>query len=293
MMNEIPHHGAPDAAPDAAVQVIRPTGLRSRFVFASPHSGSAYPEAFLDRSALSLAELRRSEDAHVDALMADAPALGAPLVRALFPRSFIDPNRAETELDPVLFGPQAHAIAGRISQRAAAGLGIVPRLAGEGCAIYDGPLEMAEAEARIRLYYRPYHAALAAELEAARASFGSSVLIDCHSMPSASARRADIVLGDRFGASCAPEITDCAERLFRAEGFRVVRNRPYAGGFSTEHYGCPAEGRHALQIEINRALYMHERSLARTVGFDRLREKIARVTAGLIATDTGLARAAE
>lgn len=273
--------------------VIRSGPPRCRFVFASPHSGSRYPAEFIEQSVLPLSMLRCSEDAHIDTLFDGVPALGAPLVKALFPRSFIDPNRAEQELDPILFGPQAHAIAGQISHRAAAGLGIVPRLAGEGSAIYDGPLDMGEAEARIRLYYRPYHAALAAELEAARTRFGSSVLIDCHSMPSASARGADIVLGDRFGASCDPHITDCVERLFRAEGFKVVRNRPYAGGFATEHYGCPAENRHALQIEINRALYMQERTLERSPGFDRLKARITRIAEGLIGADAGVARAAE
>ncbi len=287
---------APDASQNAAlraVEIVRPVGRHSRFVFASPHSGSDYPAEFLKQSALPRAILRRSEDAHVDALFACAPSLGAPLVKALFPRSFIDPNRAETELDPVLFGPQAHVLAGKISQRAAAGLGIVPRLAGEGCAIYAGPLALDEARRRIGLYYRPYHAALAGELQAAEARFGSAVLIDCHSMPSASARGADIVLGDRFGASCDPDITASAERLFRAEGFKVVRNRPYAGGFTTEHYGCPAENRHALQIEVNRGLYMHERTLARTAGFAPLAERIACVMAGLISAGDALNRAAE
>ncbi|MFN7177838.1 MAG: N-formylglutamate amidohydrolase, partial [Thermaurantiacus sp.] len=161
------------------------------------------------------------------------------------------------------------------------------------CAIYDGPLALEEAWRRLKQYYRPYHAALAAELEAARAGFGSCVLIDCHSMPSASARGADIVLGDRFGASCAPEITARAERLFRAEGFKVVRNRPYAGGFTTEYYGRPAENRHALQIEVNRALYMEERTLERSDGFDRLQVRLNRFMEGLMAAEAGIARAAE
>lgn len=237
--------------------------------------------------------LRRSEDAHVDALFEAAPEFGAPLVRALFPRSLIDPNRAETELDPVLFGPQAHAIAGKVTPRAAAGLGLIPRLAGEGALIYEGMIALSEAGERLNRYYRPYHGALSAELQAAREAFGSSVLIDCHSMPSASARGADIVLGDRFGASCAPSITASAERLFRLEGLKVVRNRPYAGGFTTEHHGCPAEQRHALQIEVNRALYMHERTLERTSGFDALKAGITRVIDQLLSTGADFAQAAE
>lgn len=267
----------PPHAPDGAlrpVEVVRPKERCSALVFASPHSGAHYPPAFLERSSLAVKVLRRSEDAHIDVLFGAAPAHGAPMVRALFPRSYVDPNRAEYELDPVLFGPRVHAICGRISQRAAAGLGVVPRLAGEGCAIYDGMLPLEDALERLAACYRPYHAALAAELEAAREQFGQSVLIDCHSMPAASARGADIVLGDRFGSSCAPDLTARAERVLRSLGFKVVRNRPYAGGFATEHYGQPAEGRHALQIEVSRALYMDEHTLEPHGGFEPLRARL-------------------
>lgn len=272
-MNTVPPPPA-QAKPDLAVNVISPRVRRSPLVFASPHSGAHYRADFLERAAVPMSVLRRSEDAHVDVLFGSAPSLGAPLVRALFPRSYVDPNRAEYELDPVLFGPRVHAISGRVSQRAAAGLGVVPRLAGEGCAIYEGMLPLEEAFDRLASCYRPYHKALAEELAAARAIFDTSVLIDCHSMPAASARGADIVLGDRFGSSCAPELTERAERIFRSLGFKVVRNRPYAGGFATEHYGAPASGHHALQIEISRALYMDEHSLEPHGGFDVLKSRL-------------------
>lgn len=262
-------------------------------VFASPHSGSAYPAAFLEQSALPRAVLRRSEDAHIDVLFDAVPALGAPLVRALFPRSYVDPNRAEYELDPVLLGPRVHAISGQVSQRASAGLGVIPRLAGEGCAIYHGTLPLEEAFARLASCYRPYHAALAAELAEARALFGQSILIDCHSMPAASARGADIVLGDRFGSSCAPDLTERAERIFRALGFKVVRNRPYAGGFATEHYGRPHEGCHALQIEISRALYMDERSLEPHDGFAPLKARLEKFVSALLDSCSAQSLAAE
>lgn len=275
------HPSAASLAPDEAVEVLRPNERLSPLVFASPHSGSRYPDRFLKSAALSKSVLRRSEDAHVDALFEAVPALGAPLVRALFPRSYVDPNRAEYELDPLLFGARVHSICGQVSQRASAGLGVIPRLAGEGCSIYPGTLPLEEAFERLSSCYRPYHKALAGELTGAREAFGFSVLIDCHSMPAASARGADIVLGDRFGSSCEPGLTERAEHIFRTLGFKVVRNRPYAGGFVTEHYGKPAENRHALQIEISRALYMDEHTLVPHGGFAGVKERLERFVCAL------------
>jgi len=266
----------------AAVEVLSPVVRVSPVVFASPHSGSDYSKGFLEGAALPLKVLRRSEDAHIDVLFGTVPELGAPLVRALFPRSYVDPNRAEYELDPILFGPRVHALSGQISQRASAGLGVIPRLAGEGSAIYEAMLPLDEAFERLASCYRPYHAALAGELAAARDQFGQCILIDCHSMPTASARGADIVLGDRFGSSCSPELTGHAERIFSSLGFKVVRNRPYAGGFATERYGQPAESSHALQIEISRALYMDERTLEPHQGFAQLKTRLERFAAALL-----------
>ncbi len=262
----------PDRSP---VEVARPCAAPTGFVFASPHSGQDYPGDFLARSVLPLRLLRRSEDAYVDALYADAPLHGAPLVRARFPRAFVDPNRAATELDPAMFtgGPPPGAWAP--SSRASAGLGVIPRLAADGRAIYAGKLDYAEARARLKAYYAPYHAALSHEIERAREAFGSAIVIDCHSMPSASARGADVVLGDRFGASCARGLVAAAEAAFREAGFAVARNRPYAGGFTTEHYGRPEAGVHVLQVEINRGLYMNEGRVEPHGGFDRLKSALS------------------
>ncbi|MBI1263264.1 MAG: N-formylglutamate amidohydrolase [Alphaproteobacteria bacterium] len=243
-----------------AVRVHAPAQRTSAFVFASPHSGRAYDPAALARTRLPLSALRQSEDAYVDQLVASAPRHGAPLVEALFARVFVDVNRAEGELDPDMFDP-APAAARPLSARAAAGLGVIPRTAADGRALYAGRLTLEEAEARLARCYRPYHSALKAELAAAKAAFGEAFLIDCHSMPAASARGADIVLGDRYGAACSRAFITAAEAEFRALGFTVVRNRPYAGGYTTEHYGRPARSVHAVQIEINRALYLDERTV--------------------------------
>lgn len=263
-------HFQASAARSAPVTVSRPAPRTSRFIFASPHSGRDYEAGFLRRSALALPLLRRSEDAYVDALFAPAPQLGASLIAANFPRAFVDPNRHAWEFDPAMFEEVLPAEAGPASARAAAGLGVVPRLAADGRAIYPGPIAFAEARGRIRQYYRPYHDALRGEIETVREVFGEAIVIDCHSMPSASSRGADIVLGDRFGVSCARALTDHAESAFRRLGFHVVRNRPYAGGYTTEHYGRPEAGVHVLQIEINRRLYLDEARVNRASGWAAL-----------------------
>ena len=252
------------------VRIHAPDARVSPFVFASPHSGRCYPPTFLDAAAVGLPLLRRSEDAYVDQLFAEAPALGAPLVEAMFPRAVVDPNRAADELDTCMFvdGPDASVV--QASPRAAAGLGVVPRVAADGRPIHAGPLSFAEAQARLRRYYRPYHACLRRLIDETRDLFGVAYLIDCHSMPSASARGADIVLGDRFGASCSRELVQLAEAHFRALGFAVVRNRPYAGGYITEHYGQPLSGVHALQVEINRGLYLNEQLVSPASGMPNL-----------------------
>lgn len=257
-----PENGPDDVLNDGArtVRVHAPESRTSAFVFASPHSGRDYTPEALARAQLPLGVLRQSEDAYVDQLFASAPGHGAPLVAALFPRVFVDVNRAEWELDPEMFDPvpvSTHAV----SARAAAGLGVIPRAAADGRPLYAGRLALGEAETRLARCYRPYHGALKAELAAAKTAFGEAFLIDCHSMPAASARGADIVLGDRYGAACSRAFIAAAEAQFRALGFTVVRNRPYAGGYTTENYGRPARGVHAIQIEINRALYLDERNV--------------------------------
>jgi N-formylglutamate amidohydrolase len=267
----------PELAPP--FELVEPEQLCSPLVFSSPHSGSVYPARFLEKSRLDLSILRRSEDAHVHALFASAAAVGAPLLRAHFPRAYLDLNREPYELDQRMFDSALPEFVNARSLRVAAGLGTIPRVVAETREIYAARLEVEDALHRIESLYKPYHLALRHLMERARRRFGVAVLVDCHSMPSANAkggaqsargdkRRADFVIGDRFGVSCSSEIVGAIERCLRQWGYQVQRNRPYAGGFITEHYGKPGEGWHAVQIEIARGLYMDESSLQRGEDFD-------------------------
>ncbi len=265
-----------------AVALVLPRRQTAPLVFSSPHSGSDYKDDFLDASLLDAFDLRRSEDSFVDELFAQAPCHGAPLLSALFPRAYIDPNREPYELDPDMFRGTLPAFVKTRSDRVRAGFGTIPRVVANGAEIYREKMHYSEAEARIENYYAPYHAALRRLVDETRERFGFAILIDCHSMPSiggpsdrdAGRRRADIVLGDRFGAACAAEVTDHAELALVELGFRVARNEPYAGAHTTSHYGRPGEFVHALQIEINRALYMEESQFARSQGHAALTERL-------------------
>lgn len=244
-----------------------------------PHAGRAYPEEFVRAARLSPQALRRSEDAYVDLLFADCVGLGVPLLAAEFPRAYLDLNREPYELDQRMFADRLPGFANTRSMRVAGGLGTIPRIVGEGYEIYAGKLSLGEALERIERCYRPYHGALRKLIARTRGRFGACVLVDAHSMPSAGLERdggakADIVLGDRYGTSAGAAVVDVAEAAFRALGLGVIRNRPYAGGFITEHYGDPAYGIHALQIEINRSLYMDEASLVPSDDFLPLRAGI-------------------
>lgn len=263
---------------DPPFEVVAPNEQTLPFVFASPHSGRVYPKSFLQATRLDGTVIRRSEDSFVDEIFGAAPALGAPLLKAHFPRAFVDPNREAYELDPAMFdGPLPQFVNSR-SPRVMAGLGTIARVVRDGAEIYPRKISFQEAQSRIDNYYKPYHATLRGLMEATHKRFGCAVLVDCHSMPSVGgpldqdigAARPDIVLGDRFGTSCARRLTDMMERALAMQGFAVVRNNPYAGGFSTEHYGRPALGLHALQIEINRALYMDEERIERSAGINRV-----------------------
>lgn len=246
-------------------------------VFASPHSGRCYPPEMMDAAALDAAAIRGSEDAFVDELVAAAPLAGASLITARYARAYVDVNREAYELDQGMFDEALPEFARGRSARVAAGLGSIARVVADGQEIYARKLSFAEARRRIEVAHRPYHAALAELVAEATAAHGFAILIDWHSMPAAAARMAgrgrgcDMVLGDRFGSSCAPLVTAMAERELTALGYQVARNAPYAGGYTTEHYGRPARRVHALQIEINRALYVQEKTLVRTEGFERLR----------------------
>ncbi len=279
---------------DPAFEVTEPDTLTGPVVCNSPHSGRSYPADFLTLSRLDLPSLRRSEDTFVDELFADAVRHGAPLMRAHFPRAFLDVNREPYELDPRMFDGRLPAFANTRSLRVAGGLGTIARVVGDAREIYDRRLPVDEALKRIELYYKPYHRALRRLVLQAQSAFGLAVLLDCHSMPSnAGGReerpRADMVLGDRYGTSCAPAVADVIEESLRAMGYVVLRNKPYAGGFITEHYGDPAAGLHAVQIEINRALYMEEREYRKSDRFEVVRGDLGRMVGALTAATTQIA----
>ena len=296
-MNEPGWRADPDIQPP--FEVIEPPRLAAPLVFDSPHSGSRYPRAFLAASRLDPLTLRRSEDAFVDGLFLPCVALGAPLLRARFPRAFLDLNREPFELDPRMFDGPLPDYANIRSLRVAAGLGTIPRVVGDAQPIYRDRVPVADALARIAALHRPYHHRLAGLIERTRARFGVAILIDCHSMPStlAEAGALDIVLGDRFGASAAPWVVETLESALLARGLRVRRNKPYAGGYITEHYGMPLAGRHAVQIEVNRALYMDEARMVkheRAAGLaESLKGAAAALTARALAESGGGRWAAE
>lgn len=284
-----------DAAPDLSGkshEVIAPERQTVPLVFASPHSGCDYPADFVAASRLDPVTLRRSEDSFVDELFSAAPKLGAPLIRALFPRAYVDPNREPFELDQSMFADRLPAYANTGSPRVAVGLGTIARVVANGADIYRGKLLAAEALQRIRRHYWPYHRSLQGLVEQTRAAFGSCLLVDCHSMPSVGGpmdrdpgrNRMDFVLGDCHGTACAPAIIDAVERQLRDLGYHVARNAPYSGGFVTRHYGQPTAGTHCLQIEINRYLYMDETRIVRGPGMPRL----ARDMQAMIAMLAGL-----
>jgi N-formylglutamate amidohydrolase len=273
---------------EMAVEVLRPAALGSPLIFASPHSGRRYPPELLRMSRLDRHALRQSEDGYVDLLFASAPQFGAPLLRALFPRAWVDVNRARDELDQRMFADPLPSTADTRSTRVRAGLGVIPRIVADGQDIYDRKLKFFEARRRLTECYDTYHRELGALVADALSRFGCAVIIDCHSMPSAGAlpyreneRPLDIVLGDRFGASCSGVITAAAEETLADLGYQVSRNAPYAGGHVAAAYGRPLEGVHVLQIEINRALYLDERRIARTEGFDRLKDHLKVLMAAL------------
>jgi N-formylglutamate amidohydrolase len=293
---------ATEDAPARAAFVLRraaadgaapPTAL----VFASPHSGRDYPDDMMAAAALDAQAIRRSEDALVDDLIEAAPQLGAATLTACYARAYIDLNREAFELDPGMFSDELPDFARARTARVAAGLGAIARVVSEGQEIYARKLTFAEARRRIEGAHRPYHAALERLVAEAHRTHGYAILIDWHSMPAAAARAggrdrpADIVLGDRFGAACSGLLTGRAERELEAMGYRVARNTPYAGGYTTEHYGRPSRRTHALQIEINRGLYLDEAKLTPTAGFDQLKANLEALTRALTAADWTALRA--
>ena len=273
--------------------VITPDKISLPIVLNSPHSGRSYPAEFLAASALDALSIRRSEDSFVDELFEGAVALGAPLLRAHFPRAYLDVNREPFELDPTMFDDSLPAHVNTTSLRVSGGLGTIAKIVGDGSEIYRQKLSYKDANRRIETLYKPYHARLSTLLKQAFDHHRCAVLIDCHSMPSigglldqdAGADRPEIVLGDRYGTACAPILMHTAEQTLRGLGYKVARNNPYAGGFNTEQYGRPAHGRHALQIELNRSLYMDEAMVERSGGLTTVKQHMTELVAALAEID--------
>ncbi|MEA1943298.1 MAG: N-formylglutamate amidohydrolase [Pseudomonadota bacterium] len=275
----------PNAATDA-VRVVRPdAGQECPVIFASPHSGRHYSAEMQALTCLSLDQLRRSEDAYVDTLIAAAPEFGGHLVCAQFPRVFVDPNRGPWELDPGMFSDRLPDQADPVSRRAASGLGVVPRIGFEGRPLYRRRLRYAEARDRLSRFYEPYHAALANLIGELHARHGFVIVIDMHSMPNQSARGVDFVLGDRFGSSCDTRVVETIETRLRERDYVTVRNIPYAGGYTTEHYGRPADGVHVVQIEINRSLYLDEHRVVMAPDFAGFEAEMRKLVRQLTETD--------
>lgn len=271
--------------PSTSYHLHLPDVTKSCVVFSSPHSGRDYSWSFLRSTVLDAQSIRSSEDAFVDRLFDCAPQCGAAFLRAGAPRAYIDLNRAFDELDPALIEGVRK---GGSNPRVASGLGVVPRVVAHGRAIYRGKLTRSEADQRIARIWKPYHDTLRLLLDQSREQFGSSILLDCHSMPHEAVKLArhkgappQIVIGDRFGASAAPEVVEQVEAAFERAGLRVARNAPFAGAFTTQHYGRPAQFQHAIQIEIDRSLYMDEASVRPNSNFHSFRKLLRGVVADL------------
>ena len=276
--------GVPASLPQEADRVQAPAPVLvsgqpdTPVVLASPHSGRFYPEAFVRESRQPLNILRSGEDSYVEELAASAHALGPMFVHATFPRVFCDVNRAAWDLDPRMFNTPVPAFV-RATYRGLAGLGSVPRIVADNRQIYRARMPFMDAALRIRDYWMPYHATLAAALRKTHARHGISLLLDLHSMPDApEAGSPDFVLGDAHGASCSGLLIQAAEEVLQGMGFKTSRNTPYAGGYITQHYGRPREGLHALQIEMRRSLYMDEKTREKHNGFSNLQHALAQMT---------------
>lgn len=258
-----------------------PATRSTSVVFASPHSGRKYARAFLRSSVLDEHAIRSSEDAFVDDLFEEAPQTGAPLLMADTPRAFVDLNRSSEELDPALVDGVRHS---QMNPRISSGLGVVPRVVANGRAIYEGKMSLQEAQARIAQHWRPYHDTLQGLLDEAHSLFGEAILVDLHSMPHEAVesiarpggRRPEVVLGDRFGSACGGTIVDMLEEAFTAAGLSVVRNAPFAGAYIAQRYGRPSRKQHAVQVEIDRALYMNEKDVRPNGNFDHFKQLMSR-----------------
>jgi N-formylglutamate amidohydrolase len=252
-----------DTTTNLSYLLLRPSELTTSVIFASPHSGRKYSAAFLRKIVLDEMQVRSSEDAFVDDLFGSAVDHGAPLLLAQSPRAYLDLNRGVNELDPAVINGVRSVIQ---NPRIASGLGVIPRVVSNGRAIYSGKLSLPEAHERISSIWRPYHDTLQSLMDEAHEGFGEAILVDCHSMPHealdyvtpSGAERPDVVLGDRFGAAAASSVVERIELAFTSAGFKVARNMPFAGAYICQHYGRPSRRHHAVQIEIDRSIYMDE-----------------------------------
>ena len=272
-------------------RLTMPASVTAPVVVASPHSGRDYDGAFLATTVLDRRGIRSSEDAFVDLLLEDVPGLGVPLLAAEVPRAVVDLNRAAEELDPALVRGVPR---GGINPRVSSGLGVIPRVVAQGRSIYSGKISRDEARRRIEDIWRPYHARLQGLMDDAVAGFGQVVMLDLHSMPHEAIESAvsrgrppEVVLGDRFGASASAEIVDAVEEILARLGLRVARNAPFAGAYVTQAYGRPDRGRHVLQIEVDRSLYMDEATLQPHGGFDDMRDLLTEAVGRVCAVTRG------
>ena len=258
--------------------IVEPSTLTSGVVFALPHSGRDYGVSFLNQSILDKISIRSSEDAFLDQLIDGIEKYGAPKIIANAPRAFIDLNRSTDELDPALISGIKNNMR---NPRISSGLGVIPRVVSHGKEIYRGKLSLEQAQSRIEYYWKPYHKDLSNLLKRAQSIYGQSLLIDMHSMPheavstqSSFIKAPEIVVGDRFGMSSDPEFTNLIVSILKQHGFRVAKNTPFAGAFITKHHGKIKERTHAIQLEIDRSLYMDEERILPNSGFEKLKSQL-------------------
>ena len=258
--------------------IVEPSTLTSGVVFALPHSGQDYGVSFLNQSILDKISIRSSEDAFLDQLIDGIEKYGAPKIVANAPRAFVDLNRSTDELDPALISGIKNNIR---NPRISSGLGVIPRVVSHGKEIYRGKLSLEQAQSRIDYYWKPYHKDLANLLKRAQSIYGQSLLIDMHSMPheavstqSSFIKAPEIVVGDRFGMSSDPEFTNLIVSILKQHGFRVAKNTPFAGAFITKHHGKIKDRTHAIQLEIDRSLYMDEERVLPNSGFEKLKSQL-------------------
>ena len=258
--------------------IVEPDSLTSGVVFALPHSGRDYGVSFLNQSILDEISIRSSEDAFLDQLIDGIEEYGASKIIANAPRAFIDLNRSTDELDPALISGIKNNVR---NPRISSGLGVIPRVVSHGKEIYRGKLSLEQAQSRIEYYWKPYHRDLSILLKRAQSIYGQSLLIDMHSMPheavatqSSFIKAPEIVVGDRFGMSSDPEFTNLIVSILKHHGFRVAKNTPFAGAFITKHHGKIKERTHAIQLEIDRSLYMNEEQISPNSGFGKLKSRL-------------------